>query len=102
MNRRQGENTGRSRMWKVMRRRLVFTLDDIVIPLDGVSSNNTVKFLSNLTRHGIVRFDRWSGTQGRPGCCKIYRLVINTGPVPPNICPTCKRPITVKECGGEQ
>jgi hypothetical protein len=95
------QKSGRARMWKIMRRRLVFTLDDIVIPLDGVNTNNALKFVQNLTRHGIVRFDRWSGTQSKPGSCKIYRLVKNTGPVQPTICPTCKQSVTAKLCGGE-
>jgi len=101
MSRQPRENTGRARMWKIMRRRLVFALDDIVIPLDGVKTNNAMKFLKNLTTHGIVRFDRWSGTQGKPGSCKVYRLIQNTGPTPPITCQTCKRPVTSKQCGGE-
>ncbi len=94
------QNSGRARMWKVIRRRMVFTLDDIVIPLDGVNSNNAVKFVQNLVRHGIVRFDRWNGTEGQRGSCKVYRLINNT-PQQPTHCPTCKQPITAKQCRGE-
>ncbi|MBK5274588.1 MAG: hypothetical protein JJE30_06005 [Desulfuromonadales bacterium] len=100
------QHSGRARMWRVMRRRMVFSLDDLVIPLDGVNSNNAVKFIKNLTIHGIVRFDRWSGKRGKPGCCKVFRLIHNPGPVQPTICPTCKQPITTKVCApvppGEQ
>ena len=100
------QNTGRARMWRVMRRRLVFSIDDLVIPLDGVNTSNAIKFVKNLTNHGIVRFDRWSGKEGQPGCCKVFRLIHNPGPVQPTVCPTCKQPVTVKDCkpaesGGE-
>jgi hypothetical protein len=88
-------------MWKIIRRRMVFTLDDLIIPLDGVNSNNALKFVQNLCRHGIVRFDRWSGKEGQRGSCKVYRLVNNTGPQQPTQCPTCKQPVTTKQCGGE-
>lgn len=94
-------NSGRARIWKIIRRRMVFTLDDLVIPLDGVNTNNALKFVQNLVRHGIVRFDRWRGTQGKPGCCKVFRLVNNTGPLQPMTCPNCKQPVTAKHCGGE-
>lgn len=95
------QNSGRARMWRIMRRRLVFTMNDLVIPLDGVNTSNAVKFVQNLTRHGIVRFDRWSGKPGRPGSCKVFRLVHNPGPVQPTICPTCRKSVTALSCGGE-
>jgi len=95
------QNSGRSRMWRIMRRRLVFTIDDLVIPLDGVTSANAWKFVANLMRHGIVKFDRWSGKSGMPGCCKVYRLVYNPGPAQPVICPTCKKSLTATSCGGD-
>jgi hypothetical protein len=94
-------DSGRARMWKIIRRRMVFSLDDLVIPLDGVNTNNALKFVHNLCRHGIVRFDRWNGTQGTLGCCKVYRLINNTGPLQPMQCPTCKQSVTAKQCGGE-
>lgn len=92
------QNSGRTRMWRIIRRRLVFTIDDLVIPLDGVKTSNALKFVKNLTVHGIVRFDRWSGKQGKPGCCKVFRLINNPGPLQPTVCPTCKQPITAKVC----
>jgi hypothetical protein len=79
----------------------LFTLDDVVIPLDGVNSNNALKFIKNLIRHGIVRVDCWRGKQGQRGSCQVYRLIQNTGPQQPMQCPACKQPITAKTCGGE-
>lgn len=92
------QNTGRARMWRVMRRRLVFTIDNLVIPLDGVTTANALKFVKNLTRHGIVRLDRWSGKEGQKGSRKVFRLVHNPGPIQPTICPTCKQSIAAKIC----
>jgi len=91
-------NTGRARMWRIMRRRLVFTINDLVIPLDGVMTSNAAKYIQNLVRHGIVRLDRWSGKQGSLGCCKVFRLIHNPGPLQPTVCLTCNQPITAKVC----
>lgn len=95
------QNSARARMWRVIRRRGLFTLDDIVIPLDGVHENNALKFVQNLVRHGIVKLDGWRGKRGQRGSCKVYRLVNNSGPIQPTQCPTCTQPITAKICGGE-
>ncbi len=92
-------SSGRARMWRIMRRRLVFSVDDLVIPLDGVTTCNALKFIQNLVRHGIVRFDRWSGNSGQRGSCKVFRLIYNPGPERPTICPTCKQPVIAKVCG---
>lgn len=94
------QNSGRARMWRIIRRRVLFTLDDLVIPLDGVNEGNAQKFILNLVRHGIVKLDGWRGKQGRPGSRKVFRLIDNTGPVQPVQCPNCNQPITAKTCGG--
>lgn len=88
----------RARMWRIIRRRLVFTLNELVIPLDGVTISNANKFVQNLVCHGIVKLDRWCGKSGQFGSCKVFRLVQNLGPVQPTECPTCKRRITDKVC----
>jgi hypothetical protein len=93
--------SGRARMWRIMRRRQVFSIDDLVIPLDGVTTSNSLKFIQNLVRHGIVKLDGWNGTPGKRGSCKVFRLINNTGPIQPTQCPTCKQPISAKTCGGE-
>ena len=90
--------SGRARIWRIMRRRLAFTVDELVIPLEGVTVTNALKYIQNLTRHGFIRFDRWSGKAGRPGSRKVFRLVRNTGPVPPTQCPTCGRSVTARSC----
>lgn len=95
------QDTGRARMWRIIRRRMVFTLDDIVIPLDGVTQVNAWKFISNLLNHGFIRFDRWNGKQGQRGSCKVYRLAYNPGPHLPTTCPNCNKSITARTCGGE-
>jgi len=95
------QNCGRARMWRVIRRRVLFTLDDIVIPLDGVNSNNALKFVQNLVRHGFAKVDGWRGQVGLRGSCKVYRLIDNSGPVQPTHCPRCNQPLTAKTCGGE-
>lgn len=91
----------RGRIWRVMRRRVIFCIDDLVIPIEGANVSNTRKFIANLERHGIVRMERWNGKEGQPGSFKIYRLIRNTGPDQPTVCPVCKRPVTAKECTPE-
>jgi len=70
----------RGRLWQVMRRRRVFTVDEIVIPLAGVTVSNAQTFLAALIRDGYVRVERWSGDRGARGCRKVYRLVRDVGP----------------------
>lgn len=94
------QHSHRARMWRVMRRRQVFTVDDLVIPLDGVTTTNALKFIQNLVRHGIVRFEQWRGKEGQRGSSKVFRLVHNPGPVQPTTCPTCKQPLAARNCGG--
>ena len=90
--------SARGRMWQVMRRRLVFTVDDIVVPLEGVKLTNVERFILHLRIHGFIRIDRWSGTPGQRGSRKIYRLVRNPGPDQPAKCPACGRSLTARKC----
>jgi hypothetical protein len=85
-------------MWRVMRRRRVFSIDNLVIPLDGVQASNANRFINSLVRHGIVKFDSWSGKPGRPGSCKVFRLIRDLGPEQPLICPTCKKSLVTMVC----
>jgi len=90
-------NCARARMWRVIRRRIVFTSIDIIVPLDGVTYNSAKNFIWDLSRHGILRFERWSRKPGQPGY-KVFRLIQNVGPVYPSICPNCGQPVQSRAC----
>lgn len=79
----------RQRSWWVMRRRVVFTVPELLsIVADGSEtdgSSNLAKYVQCLARYGVVRVDaklKAAGTQGGRHLYR-YRLVINNGPKAP-------------------
>ncbi|MFZ6747454.1 hypothetical protein [Undibacterium sp. Ren11W] len=79
----------RQRSWWVMRRRIVFTVPELLsIVTDGTetnSSSNLAKYVNCLMRYGVLHVDAKLAAVGTQGGRKSYRyrLVINNGPKAP-------------------
>jgi hypothetical protein len=95
---RKDRRTVQTRMWQVMRRRRVFGVDDVLIPLEDVSATAARKFVRQLEIHGLIRFVHWHGRPGVLGSYRVYRIVKDTGPDAPTMCPACGKTLKVAEC----
>jgi len=87
--------TCRQQMWQTMRIKAGrgFTIPDLLVTVPGATLSNVQKFITRLKNHRIIRETGPSGS-GRPGVYQAYRLAHNTGPLPPDVCPTCGRRLT--------
>jgi len=91
------KRTFRQQMWQTMRIKRAFTVPDLLITVPGAIKSNAQKMVYRLEGHGVIRKAGPSGS-GRPGVFQVYRLVCNTGPLPPDICPNCGRKLTGPGC----
>jgi hypothetical protein len=79
----------RQRSWWVMRRRIVFTLPELLSIVsdgsEGDSSSNLAKYVNHLMRYGVLHVDAKLMAAGTQGGRKLYRyrLMINSGPKAP-------------------
>ncbi len=76
-------------------------MTDLFITVPGVTRYNANKFTLKLSDHGIIReVGQYAG--GHLGDRKCWRLVCDTGPNPPDVCPNCGKRITQRECKREE
>jgi hypothetical protein len=91
------KRTFRQQMWQSMRIKRHFTIPDLLITVPGAIRSNAQKMVYRLEGHGVIRKAGPSGS-GRPGFFQTYRLVCDTGPNPPDICPNCGGKLTDAVC----
>jgi hypothetical protein len=99
--RKPNPRTARRRAWAQMRIHGSFSVRDICSLVDAMSREGFKKWLTHLMRHKIVIRTGRTGKNGEPGSFVTYRLIENTGPNTPTICPTCGLGIT-KPCLGKE
>lgn len=90
------ETSLRKDIWRSIRIMRAFTLPGLMRTVPQATEHNTRRFLIQLNRHGIIAKN--SGyISGRSGEYQQFRLVKDTGPTYPTICPVCNQSLS-KPC----
>lgn len=86
----------RNDIWRSMRIMRAFTLPDIMRTVPKATEDNIRNFLIQLTRHGLIAKNN-GYVSGRSGQYQQFRLINDTGPTYPTICPKCSQSLS-KQC----
>jgi hypothetical protein len=90
------ETSLRKDIWRSIRIMRAFTLPGLMRTVPQATEANTRRFLIQLNRHGIIAKN--SGyVSGRSGEYQQFRLVKDSGPTYPTICPVCNQSLS-KQC----
>lgn len=85
----------RKDIWRSIRIMRTFTLPDIMRTVPTATEDNIRGFLIQLNRHGVITKN--SGyVSGRTGQYQQFRLVKDSGPIYPTICPVCNQSLSKK------
>jgi hypothetical protein len=96
MHRSTPKTSLRKDVWRSMRIMRAFTMPDLMRTVPLASEHNISRFLLLLNRHGIIAKNN-GYISGRSGQYQQFRLVKDTGPTYPTVCPTCGQPLS-KQC----